>query len=86
MSFKTALPPPRQVMARLAKRVSAPLAAAPPPPTATTTAPPPYLRRAGWVPRAQEDFGDGGAYPECHVAQLRTVFPFFLLLTRRLRR
>ncbi|XP_002157642.1 SNW domain-containing protein 1 isoform X1 [Hydra vulgaris] len=31
--------------------------------------PPPYGHRAGWVPRRQEDFGDGGAYPEIMVAQ-----------------
>lgn len=31
--------------------------------------PPPYLRRAGFVPRKPEDFGDGGAFPEVHVAQ-----------------
>mmetsp|Transcript_55194 Transcript_55194/g.76540 ORF Transcript_55194/g.76540 Transcript_55194/m.76540 type:complete len:532 (+) Transcript_55194:78-1673(+) len=30
---------------------------------------PPYGRRNGWVPRNSLDFGDGGAYPECHVAQ-----------------
>uniref|UniRef100_A0A8C6KLA1 SNW domain-containing protein 1 n=1 Tax=Nothobranchius furzeri TaxID=105023 RepID=A0A8C6KLA1_NOTFU len=31
--------------------------------------PPPYGHRKGWVPRALEDFGDGGAFPEIHVAQ-----------------
>lgn len=30
---------------------------------------PPYGARKGWVPRIAEDFGDGGAYPEVHVAQ-----------------
>lgn len=30
---------------------------------------PPYGRRQGWVPKSQEDFGDGGAYPEIHVPQ-----------------
>ncbi len=43
---------------------------------------PVYGKRAGWVPRLPQvryvvnrplltikDFGDGGAYPECHVAQ-----------------
>ncbi|KAG0513464.1 hypothetical protein BDA96_10G104600 [Sorghum bicolor] len=30
---------------------------------------PPYGRRAGLVPRRQEDFGAGGAFPEVHVAQ-----------------
>lgn len=27
------------------------------------------MRRKGWVPRRAEDFGDGGAFPEIHVAQ-----------------
>jgi SNW domain-containing protein 1 len=31
--------------------------------------PPPYLRRKGFVPRKAVDFGDGGAFPEIHVAQ-----------------
>jgi SNW domain-containing protein 1 len=31
--------------------------------------PPPYGQRAGWRPRSQEDYGDGGAYPEIAVAQ-----------------
>uniref|UniRef100_A0A8D3D1C8 SNW domain-containing protein 1 n=1 Tax=Scophthalmus maximus TaxID=52904 RepID=A0A8D3D1C8_SCOMX len=31
--------------------------------------PPPYSHRKGWVPRSLEDFGDGGAFPEIHVAQ-----------------
>lgn len=30
---------------------------------------PPYRHRQGWVPRRQEDFGDGGAFPEIMVAQ-----------------
>ncbi|KAG9451926.1 hypothetical protein H6P81_004830 [Aristolochia fimbriata] len=30
---------------------------------------PPYGKRAGFVPRKPEDFGDGGAFPEIHVAQ-----------------
>ncbi|XP_041354026.1 SNW domain-containing protein 1-like [Gigantopelta aegis] len=30
---------------------------------------PPYGHRKGWVPRSQDDFGDGGAFPEIHVAQ-----------------
>ncbi|PYI22866.1 transcriptional regulator Cwf13/SkiP [Aspergillus violaceofuscus CBS 115571] len=33
------------------------------------TGPPPYQNRAGWRPRAPEDFGDGGAFPEILVAQ-----------------
>ncbi|ELK33573.1 Transcription initiation factor TFIID subunit 1 [Myotis davidii] len=31
--------------------------------------PPPYGYRQGWIPRLLEDFGDGGAFPEIHVAQ-----------------
>ncbi|KAJ1727033.1 mRNA splicing protein, partial [Coemansia biformis] len=30
---------------------------------------PPYGKRRGWVPKALEDFGDGGAYPEVHMRQ-----------------
>ncbi|GAA6019304.1 hypothetical protein JCM10207_001254 [Rhodosporidiobolus poonsookiae] len=30
---------------------------------------PPYGQRKGWQPKSQADFGDGGAYPECHRAQ-----------------
>ncbi|KZT69814.1 pre-mRNA-processing protein 45 [Daedalea quercina L-15889] len=30
---------------------------------------PPYGQRRGWKPTSPDDFGDGGAYPECHVAQ-----------------
>lgn len=29
----------------------------------------PYGQRRGWKPREQADFGDGGAFPECHIAQ-----------------
>lgn len=31
--------------------------------------PKPYGQRQGWRPRAPEDFGEGGAFPEVHVAQ-----------------
>lgn len=31
--------------------------------------PPPYGQRVGWRPRGQEDFGDGGAFPEVPIAQ-----------------
>lgn len=31
--------------------------------------PPPYGQRSGWRPRAADDFGDGGAFPEIPVAQ-----------------
>uniref|UniRef100_A0A8C2HUZ8 SNW domain-containing protein 1 n=1 Tax=Cyprinus carpio TaxID=7962 RepID=A0A8C2HUZ8_CYPCA len=35
----------------------------------TRREPPPYGFRKSWVPRSLEDFGDGGAFPEIHVAQ-----------------
>lgn len=31
--------------------------------------PPPYGQRTGWRPRTQEDYGDGGAFPEVPMAQ-----------------
>ena len=34
-----------------------------------TRSAPPYMKRMGWIPRTVEDFGDGGAFPEIHVAQ-----------------
>uniref|UniRef100_A0A0D6QT85 SKI-interacting protein SKIP SNW domain-containing protein n=1 Tax=Araucaria cunninghamii TaxID=56994 RepID=A0A0D6QT85_ARACU len=40
-----------------------------PNPTTKTKQIPPYGKRAGFVPRKPEDFGDGGAFPEIHVAQ-----------------
>jgi len=30
---------------------------------------PPYGKRAGFKPKKPEDFGDGGAFPEIHIAQ-----------------
>ncbi|XP_016947947.1 puff-specific protein Bx42 [Drosophila biarmipes] len=30
---------------------------------------PPYGQRKDWIPRTDADFGDGGAFPEIHVAQ-----------------
>ena len=35
----------------------------------STTGPPPYGSRSGWRPRTATDFADGGAFPECAVAQ-----------------
>ena len=37
--------------------------------TLQKSGPPPYGNRAGWRPRGQEDFGDGGAFPEVPLAQ-----------------
>lgn len=31
--------------------------------------PPPYGKRQGWAPRSLADYGDGGAFPEIHIAQ-----------------
>lgn len=36
---------------------------------AMVKATPPYLKRANFIPRKPEDFGDGGAFPEIHVSQ-----------------
>eukprot|EP01134_Creolimax_fragrantissima_P005394 CFRG5394T1 len=42
---------------------------APPSRVTSSTGPPPYRQRKGWIPRTLADFGDGGAFPELHVAQ-----------------
>jgi len=36
---------------------------------AASRGPPPYGKRKGWAPRSLADFGDGGAFPEIHMAQ-----------------
>lgn len=36
---------------------------------AKSNGPPPYGSRAGWVPKTDQDFGDGGAFPEIHFPQ-----------------
>lgn len=46
------------------ERPDSPVAAAP-----ARREPPPYGQRQGFIPRSLEDFGDGGAFPEIHVAQ-----------------
>jgi SNW domain-containing protein 1 len=66
MSLLASLPAP--------KREVAPLSA-PQPSSSSALAssarpePPPYRRRKNFIPRKPEDFGDGGAFPEIHVAQ-----------------
>jgi len=35
----------------------------------SATLPRPYGQRQGFIPRDEEDFGDGGAFPEIHLAQ-----------------
>ncbi|KAF9798947.1 hypothetical protein SFRURICE_011586 [Spodoptera frugiperda] len=66
-SLSSLLPAPTQQVwdrddERKAKRVGSAL-------VVSQTSVPPYGQRKGWVPRAEEDFGDGGAFPEIHVAQ-----------------
>eukprot|EP01103_Thecamoeba_quadrilineata_P007547 TRINITY_DN17407_c0_g1_i1.p1 TRINITY_DN17407_c0_g1~~TRINITY_DN17407_c0_g1_i1.p1 ORF type:complete len:539 (-),score=151.11 TRINITY_DN17407_c0_g1_i1:101-1717(-) len=41
----------------------------PPEPQHPKFSPPPYGQRHGFIPRSVDDFGDGGAFPEIHVAQ-----------------
>lgn len=43
-----------------------------------SSGPPPYMKRSGFIPQSQEDFGDGGAFPEIHMVQ----FPLDMGLTR----
>lgn len=65
MSLLSALPAP-------SKQHAAPIAVAPASSMAVMSLSkeaPPYLRRQGFVPRKPDDFGDGGAFPEIHVAQ-----------------
>ncbi|KAL8576199.1 SNW domain-containing protein 1 [Nucella lapillus] len=38
-------------------------------PVSSHPAAPPYGHRKGWIPRSQQDFGDGGAYPEISIVQ-----------------
>lgn len=45
------------------------VAAGPSNSSALSTRIPTYGNRAGWRPKLAEDFGNGGAYPECHIAQ-----------------
>lgn len=53
------------------QRYVGPVAAAAPEPAASGPVKevPPYLKRSKFVPRRDEDFGGGGAFPEIHVAQ-----------------
>ncbi|XP_062963481.1 SNW domain-containing protein 1-like [Cynocephalus volans] len=38
-------------------------------PVSSRRGPPPYGCQEGWLPQLLKDFGDGGAFPEIHVAQ-----------------
>lgn len=65
------LPPPTQVVwdkedeAREAKLRERPVSAL----VKAVVSAPPYGQRKGWVPRSEDDFGDGGAFPEIQMAQ-----------------
>ncbi|CAH1793188.1 unnamed protein product, partial [Owenia fusiformis] len=68
ISLSSILPAPSQYVhdredEDLIRRVNASL------PVASKKTAPPYGHRRGWVPRTVDDFGDGGAFPEVHVAQ-----------------
>lgn len=67
-TLKSILPAPKQMVVETYH----PAADAPLYPSAKKLAKctaPPYGKRLGWIPRTDEDFGDGGAYPEIHVPQ-----------------
>ncbi|KAH7619205.1 hypothetical protein Ndes2526B_g06158 [Nannochloris sp. 'desiccata'] len=65
MSLLASIPAPTRDLAR--DEAPAPVAASAP--SRPVKELPAYGQRKGYVPRRQEDFGDGGAFPECHVAQ-----------------
>lgn len=70
MSLSTLLPAPSQPV--WDRDEDAGKQSWPPPSSAlVSTAPtaPPYGQRRGWTPRSLQDFGDGGAFPEIHMAQ-----------------
>jgi len=69
MSFKSFLPPPRQVQARLSRKLKTKKAPVSKSKDDSSPRIPPYGQRQSWLPRSLADFGDGGAYPEIHVAQ-----------------
>ncbi|XP_075547999.1 puff-specific protein Bx42 [Dermacentor variabilis] len=69
-SLQTLLPAPSQSVFDRGDEDRARKLAAPSKHVALTTrSSPPYGMRKGWVPRSLEDYGDGGAFPEIHVAQ-----------------
>jgi len=82
MSLSSLLPTPtnaiwdredeRRLVARGAPKIGALVSA--------KIAAPPYGQRKDWVPHTDADFGDGGAFPEIHVAQYPLGgFPFVLI-------
>eukprot|EP01047_Picozoa_sp_COSAG01_P018804 COSAG01_NODE_1027_length_12036_cov_4.718857_5_plen_517_part_00 len=70
MSLLSRLPAPQHFTGQSAgPAAAAPAAAAAVGSRPAVKQPPPYGRRQGFVPRTVDDFGDGGAFPEVHVAQ-----------------
>lgn len=64
MSILSSLPAPRNTLPTQSSTSTSYF-----PPEAGAKEPPRYLRRQGFVPRKQEDYGDGGAFPEIHTPQ-----------------
>lgn len=72
MSLTSLLPQPRMVTvtdAAMEDEQRTAAAAASAAPAGPRFVPPAYGRRAGFVPRSLDDFGDGGAFPEIHIQQ-----------------
>ena len=67
--FFSLLPEPTQVTYDQLERVQ-PVSKAV---ISTRFEPPPYGHRKGFIPRAERDFGDGGAFPEIPVVQFPLV-------------
>lgn len=74
MSLSSILPSPsnpvwdredERRVAQKSKIIGAPMGAL----VSAKIAAPPYGQRKDWIPRTEADFGDGGAFPEIHVAQ-----------------
>lgn len=71
MSLSSALPPPVNLTWDNEDEETILLKGAPTMGALVTAkvAAPPYGQRKGWIPRAEADFGDGGAFPEITVVQ-----------------
>lgn len=69
MSLTNALPPPVNITYDPAKERAIRDAPEMGALVSAKVAAPPYGQRKGWIPRAEADFGDGGAFPEITVVQ-----------------
>ncbi|KXS15342.1 hypothetical protein M427DRAFT_32319 [Gonapodya prolifera JEL478] len=70
MSLSSVLPAPRSNIATLPSSYNPPSSVFPQSAAAVVrVGPPAYGFRKDWTPKTLEDFGDGGAYPECLVVQ-----------------